>query len=474
MPFISASYPHWSGLQCSLCVCLALLLSYTLVVASDQMQRCAELQSDSQSASSWDYCVDERPTSRNWYRSMAACRSFGGELVSLEWPEKIEDIQKLLSGRGVKLSNGVFVNAHRPFYSANGFAWRSGMKLQLQEDVSSSEECVKYSSTEFWPIQCVSEFQEFPLVCQRFSPRTPEMESLLMGARDLKASINWLNHTNYSAESCVYSSIVRFDYTWYQAKQLCENINGELLGMPTKEECRLIDDILNKRVKSKHPELFLNVHAKMYARNDSYETFHDFSGKTFNDSECVWRYEENKEEYCVLVKQNKILSPHKCQRKDSPGLKGFICKQCRPNTHSYEKTTSYNYSTSYIYLYPPQSSASHPVSLSPLYCFSGFIFGLIMGIIFLVGLIFGLSVVFVWYCFRRKHGKDEVPQASSIAYRIAPSEAQDSFISPGVPPFEISKLDPTAVEQADPLLRFYPHDSSGIEFYTQQSNLCSN
>ena len=71
------------------------------------MPRCAELQLDAESASAWDYCVYEKPASHNWFEAMAACRDFGGELVSLEWRAKIEEIQKRLSGSGMNLSSGV-------------------------------------------------------------------------------------------------------------------------------------------------------------------------------------------------------------------------------------------------------------------------------------------------------------------------------------------------------------------------------
>ena len=449
MPFISASYPHWSNSQYSLCVCLALVLSYTLAVALDQMQRCAELQSDSQSASACDYCVDERLAKRDWFQAMGECRKLGGELVSLERPKDIEDIRELLSGRRVQLSNGVFVNAHRWLYSVTGFAWPSGKKLQTQpllEEVNSFQECVKYFSTEFWPIGCNSDFHVFPLVCQRDSPRkTPDMKSSMLAAWDLNAA-KWiqLNHINYTEECCDYSYIVRFDYTWYQAKQLCENINGELLGMPRNEECRLIDAILTKRVKEKYPELFLNVHAKMYSRNDSYETFRDFSGKTFKNSECVWsntlKYEENdKEEYCVVVKQNKTLSQHKCKQEDPSGLKAIICIQYRLNTYPYEKRTRNNSSTPNTHLHPP-SNASHPVSLTPN-SFNDIYLGLFMGIMIVlsVAIILGLCGVLIYcYCWLPNHGKESIAQPPQQPKPL--SECQTSSTSDPQAPSHSQRL----------------------------------
>ena len=273
MPNFSATCAHSSLTHCSLsiCLCLSFILSSILITASDQMPRCVELQSDSEfaSASAWDYCVDERTASRNWYQAMAACRSFGGELVSLEWLQKIENIQERLSGRGVNLSSGVFVNAHRPFYSASGFAWSSGLKLELQEEVTLMEECVAYFSTGLRPINCDSDIEAYPLVCQRVSPRivgTSELESLLLSAQKLNFSRKTLN---YTAESCDYSSLVRYGYNWYQAKKFCETISSELLGIPREQECRLIDENFNLRVDIKNPEYsYLNIQSRRFNFRD--------------------------------------------------------------------------------------------------------------------------------------------------------------------------------------------------------------
>ena len=343
MPNFSATCAQSSIAHCSLsiCLCLSFLLSSTLITASDQMPRCAELQSDSEfaSASAWDYCVDERPASRNRYQAMAACRSFGKELVSLEWREKIENIQERLSGRGVNLASGVFVNAHRPFYSASGFAWSSGLKLELQEEETDMEQCVAYSSTGLRPINCDTDIEAYPLVCQRVSPRivgTSELENLLLSTQKLNFSRKTIN---YSAESCDYFSLVRFGYNWYQAKTFCETISSELLGIPREQECRLIDEIFNLRVDLRNPEFsYLNIHLKMYARNESPEKFRDFSGKTINDSFCGWS-EENLErsldKYCVVYNKGTTISSIECDANSRSKLVGFICKQCRPNTYSY-------------------------------------------------------------------------------------------------------------------------------------------
>ena len=181
------------------------------------MPRCADLQTDSLSANKWDYCLDERSKSRNWYEAMADCRDFGGELVSLEWPAKIADIQEHLSGRGVILSSGVFVNAHRPFYSASGFAWSSGIEIPLKSYKYSMEECVLYSSNGLQQISCNSHFYGYPLVCQRVSLRmggTSELENLLQQLSAKK--LNFFRKTiNYSVESCDYFAFAKFNYSWY-------------------------------------------------------------------------------------------------------------------------------------------------------------------------------------------------------------------------------------------------------------------
>ena len=342
MTFVSVSCANSSPAHCSLYIslCLSFLLTSTLLTASDQMPRCAELQFDAESASAWDYCVDETPATRNWYQAMADCRRYNGELVSLEWREKIDDIQVRLSGRGVNLSSGVFVNAHRPFYSANNqFAWSSGIELPLEVDTAYMEECVKYSSIGLRPITCDSDVEAYPLVCQRVSPRivgTSELESLLLSAQKLNFSRKTIN---YSAESCDYFSLGRFGYSWYQAKRFCETISYELLGIPREQECRLIDENVNLRVNLNNPKFsYLNIHLKMYARNESTEKFRDFSGKTINDSFCGWSEETLEraiDKYCVVFNKGKTISSIDCNANSPYKLVGFICKQCRLNTYSY-------------------------------------------------------------------------------------------------------------------------------------------
>ena len=127
MSLISGSMALSNLLKCSLCFSLTLLLCSTIVSTSDQMPRCSEVQY----GSPWDFCVDERLTNRSWYQAMADCRKFGGELVSLE-SRDIEDMQERVRELGVNLANGVFVNAHQPFYSANDrFAWSNGIKFRF-------------------------------------------------------------------------------------------------------------------------------------------------------------------------------------------------------------------------------------------------------------------------------------------------------------------------------------------------------
>ena len=92
---------------------------------------------------------------------------------------------------------------------------------------------------------------------------------------------------NYSAESCDYYSFVKFDCNWYEAKKLCGTINAELLGIPSSEECQLVNDCLSHKKAQKSPtNLFLNMHLKMYAKNGSSEIFLDPSGKSINEFNC--------------------------------------------------------------------------------------------------------------------------------------------------------------------------------------------
>ena len=68
---------------------------------------------------------------------------FDGELVSLELRTKIEEIQKRLSGNGMNLSSGVFVNAHRSFYSTRAIRLDNWMATRALNRVqyTDMEEC---------------------------------------------------------------------------------------------------------------------------------------------------------------------------------------------------------------------------------------------------------------------------------------------------------------------------------------------
>ena len=63
------------------------------------------------------------------------------------------------------LSNELFVNAHRPYYTADGFSWSSGIKLDLPVDDKEMEECVVYSLMVLRSIKCDAVDNQFPLVC---------------------------------------------------------------------------------------------------------------------------------------------------------------------------------------------------------------------------------------------------------------------------------------------------------------------
>ena len=189
------------------------------------------------------------------------------------------------------------------------------------------EQCVTFSSTGLRPITCDSS-EKFPLLCQRVFPRitgTSEWQNLLLSSqRNLNVSFTSII---FAAESCDYFSFVRFDYSWYQAKKLCETINSELLGIPRIEECKLIGECLNIRLKSKISQVFINMHLKMYTRNGSFEIFRDPLGEIINVSHCVWndklKYTEY-DAYCAVVEQGNKLSQIKCSNKDTTDLVGLM------------------------------------------------------------------------------------------------------------------------------------------------------
>ena len=357
----------------SLCFSLALLLCSTFVFASDQMPRCSEIQY----WSAWDYCVDNRPTNRSWYQAMADCRNFDGELVSLE-SRDIEDMQERVRELGVNLTNGIFVNAHLPFYSANDrFAWSNGIELPLEKLPYLMEQCVKYSLNTFQPIACDKSNETFPLLCERvFQPKfILDPRKMYKHLLTLPLYKHVFKSINYSAESCDYYSFKKFEYNWYEVKKLCGTFNAELLGIPRSEECQLVDEFFTNNDYGQAPQVFLNIHLKMYARNGSSEIFLDPSGKTIHESNCSWKEDHNIRANrvedgrdCIIVVQGKTILPFNCHENFRNKLKGFICKQCRPNNYSYLRksesmrcleTTSIQ-SLGYIC----QSGVSTPVTIS--------------------------------------------------------------------------------------------------------------
>ena len=184
----------------------------------------------------------------------------------------------------------------------------------------------------------------------------------------------------------------------------CETISSELLGIPRQEECQLVDESFKLRVNSKNPEhSYLNIHLKMYARNESTEIFRDFSGKTINDSYCGWSdivqydtYDAN-EKYCVSVDQRKQLFQVKCN--NTIDLVGMICRPCRPNKRSTESTWM-------TYTSVPQRSTSVSFILFSI-C---------------IMIIFALVIALVYSNLRRRRARVRANEFPLVRLRLPPTD----------------------------------------------------
>lgn len=183
--------------------------------------------------SSIQYCVGPNLTTRSWYRAMAECRFYGGELVTLERPEKIKDIQEQLSEYNINISTGLFVNAHKPFYSGNNqFAWNTGETLDLVGDSKLMEECVYFSNYLLGTISCSQDESSILLLCQRTSRKmyiSPDLKILKLAGDVSREQIE------YQFQTCEYYTFISSDFNWYQSKIFCETKNSELMGMPNKK-----------------------------------------------------------------------------------------------------------------------------------------------------------------------------------------------------------------------------------------------
>ena len=288
------------------------------------------------------YCLDPKPTNRSWYRAMAECRAYGGELVLLEWPEKVQAIREQLTGYEVNLSRGLFVNAHRPFYWANNqFAWKSGETIDIAANIQRIEECVYFSdksSYSLFTIPCDEKLVLISLICQRSTRRIhfgSEMESYRF-----PLSSNWTRRRiKYPQEQCEYFTFVRHDFNWYQAKTYCEIINSELMGVPNKEECQLIDQ---PQLLNPYSYVFLNLHLYLYSRNFSAFSFKDNLGNSLDESQCNFtnagKITEVSYQFCiqlqVSVAKEKTILTVGCKSREEHWLMGFICKQCRPTNYT--------------------------------------------------------------------------------------------------------------------------------------------
>ena len=315
--------------------------SVSLSNAGEQMPICS--QDVFTSHCSNQYCVDPKPTTRNWYPAMAECRAYGEELVSLESPAKVQSIRDQLTGHAIGVSREFFVNAHRPFYWANDkIAWKSGEKTNLTANTGRTEECVYYFSTKenssyiLKTIEC-KDLVLVSLICQKNTRRIyfgSELKTL-MSPSPLQFSHSQIN---YPREQCEYFSLVHTNFNWYQAKTYCESLNLELIGVPNKNECPLIEQA--QSFNSAKISLFLNLHLYLYSSNFSFLSFKDYTGKSLAESECNFTHFlrnmvdiEDYKEFCIQVTKSTAFSSVVCSNQAEHS--GFICKQCRPTNYSY-------------------------------------------------------------------------------------------------------------------------------------------
>lgn len=412
------------------CLLFAIVLSPIACLPNETSNQVTLCASDAlSSGKAWDYCVDPIPMSRSWYRAMAECRSYGGELVSLEWPEKLRDIQTLLTEYRANYSNGLFVNAHKPFYSANNqFAWKSGETLeQIAEPTTNiMEQCAFIINSHFYAIACDKELMSIPLICQRDSRRIfvgPDSTTLLI-------TMNEISHKQikYQTETCEYLSFIRSNFNWYQSKIFCETINAELIGVPKKEECQLIvapqfaGDLA----------VFLNVHLYLYSKNFSDFTYKDNADKSIDEFACSFTNNiiQKTNALCIeLVRDTKTISSVECDSKSTRNPKGFICRQCRPKQYK---------PVSYIYNQPVSINQTSIINsgISPN------IFILTICAMLVVSILVCFALFILLYCAKKNHKRAYVQ-----AEITEPNEAP-LHVSPPASPTRVSlrKLSTTEAE----------------------------
>ena len=286
--------------------------------------------------SSSKYCIDPNATTRNWYRAMAECRSYGGELFSPENNGMIDRIRKQLNGTNIDLSQSVFVNAHKNLYWSNNekkFVWKTGNKFNEDREVnirSTMDECVQFffqrdEKISFVSIDCGKDLLYSSLICEKESRRI-NFDGLMF-----PLAYNVSNKfSTYPDQQCYYSTYIHFkNVNWYQAKTYCESINSVLLGTPNNEECKLITT--SASLFAGDFDLFLNVHLYLYSRNFSNFTFMDNYGNSIYKSPCNFSLKEFKNtELCLQVSPKKVISSSNCETDSA--FKGFICKQCTSNS----------------------------------------------------------------------------------------------------------------------------------------------
>lgn len=268
--------------------------------------------------SSLEYCSNQAPLNQSWYQSQADCKRYGGELISLEWPEKMLDFQEYLAKLGGNISKIVFVNAHKQFYSGNGkFKWKSGIVLEISKNEELLEECVYVENSSFINIPC-DEDKLILLICQRTS------QILIPYSVPVKRiSKTQIKYTN---TICEYFTYISSTIKWYEALLFCEWINSELIGIPNKEECHIIS---SSKSLARNLFIYLNLHPFTYKYFNSELNFTDLKSI---EPICNGSNEIDRNDLCVRLSINDmILRSVHCETNSSRSTSiGFICKQCRP------------------------------------------------------------------------------------------------------------------------------------------------
>lgn len=310
--------------------------------------------------------------------------------MTLDTPEKVQDIQKQI-GYGIVESNILFVNALKGFYSENNeFAWGSGERLG---NLDSNDECMYSNKSHRKAISCEIEMMSMPLICQQNSQRIYSLNRELTPSF---AKYNGISHnatSNSLNETCDYYTVVRENINWYVAKYYCESRNSELLGVPTSEECPIVQNAQSLRG---NPALFLNVHRFLYNRNSSVITYNDRAYRAIGESECEITQNLPRQmtpnRLCIEFYASNSI-PLGCSSSQSNGQVVFICKKCPHNQHNPQTSASESKESKRELKTSMFSSLSDPLFPLKTGEYSGFSAHLHL---IVIGALVALTFIFFW------------------------------------------------------------------------------